>query len=147
MVEGHAEGDARTSIVAGHRKAFEAELPHHVDHILAHGTERVGGMVLAAVRLGAVAVAAKIGRDDREALRKLRCDTVPTDVGQRIAVDQEERRAGAAYRGMIDAPSVSIRWTRKPGIKASVALDTLSVVDIACSSDQSHGSRSVNCQQ
>src|SRR3546814_9462638 len=66
--------------------------------VLAHRPERIAGMVLAAVGLGAVAVAAKIGRDDGEAPGERRGDLVPADMRQRIAVEEEERRSVAADR-------------------------------------------------
>ena len=66
MIHRHAEADPGAAVVAGDGEALEAERRITSTLSVAHGAERVGGMVLAAVGLGAVAVAAQVGRDDRE---------------------------------------------------------------------------------
>ena len=60
-------------------------------------------MVGVARRLRAVAVAAQVGGDDREALGEPRRDLVPHDVGLRVAVQEQQRRAGAARQTAISA--------------------------------------------
>ena len=45
-------------------------------------------MVRLICRLGAVAIAAKVGRHDRLGLREIRRDEPPTDVRQRRAMEQ-----------------------------------------------------------
>ena len=61
------------------------------------------------VRPDAVAVAAQIGADDVKMLGQTRRDLVPRDMGQRVAVQQQQRRAVAAMAQMnARAPEVSI---------------------------------------
>ncbi len=50
-------------------------------------------MVASAGRPGGGAVAAQVHRDDVEVLRELVGDFVPDEVGLRVAVQEEERRA------------------------------------------------------
>ena len=68
MIETHAVRHARAAVVTRHHECLEAELLHHLDLVLRHGAERIVLMVLGARRLGAVAIAAQIGRDHGELL-------------------------------------------------------------------------------
>ena len=52
-------------------------------------------MLIVARRLGAVAVATQVGGDDSVVLSERGRDLVPHDVGLRIAVQQQQRRAVA----------------------------------------------------
>src|SRR5450432_3420782 len=70
---------------------FKAEMAHDVDLILCHGTERVSRVIAAAVRLGTVAVAAQIGKNDRKFLRQPRRHLVPANARKGIAVHQQQR--------------------------------------------------------
>ena len=96
MLDAEAPRDARAAIVADDGKAIVAERVHHVDVVLRHGALRVVRVIVAVRRFAAVAVAAQVRQDDREALRQARRDLVPLDVGLRIAVDHQERRTGPA---------------------------------------------------
>src|SRR3546814_14353464 len=68
--------------------------------VLAHRPERVGGMVAPAGRLGAVAVTAQIRGYHRVALGQRGRHPMPAHVGQRVAVQQQQRRPIAADRGV-----------------------------------------------
>ena len=114
VVERHAVRDAGAAVVAGDEEALEAERAHDLDLVLGHGAERVVGVVAAAARLGAVAVAAQVGRDDREVLGEPRRDLVPHDVGQRVAVQQQQRRPVAAVAQVDGDPLASIRLCSNP---------------------------------
>src|SRR5262245_51409710 len=96
MVERHAERRARAAVVAGDKELLETELAHHVHLVLRHAAERVIGVVRLAARLGAVAVAPQVRGDDGEAAGEARRDALPGEVGERIAVQEQERRPFAA---------------------------------------------------
>ncbi len=96
MIERQAVRGARAAVMAGDEKLFEAEMRHDVDLVLRHAAERVIAVVVFAARLGAVAVAAQIGRDDRKLLRQPVGIAVPAHVRQRVAVQQKQRRSVSA---------------------------------------------------
>jgi hypothetical protein len=95
MIERHAERRARATVVAGDEELLEAELAHDLDLVLRHAPERVVGVVRPAARLRAVAVAAQIGRHHGEVPREPRRDALPAQVGERVAVQEEQRRSNA----------------------------------------------------
>ena len=110
VVERQAVGDPSTAVVAGHHEPLVAERAHHGEAVLGHralGVDRVLGV---AARRGAGAVAAQVGDDQGELARQLGRHLVPADVGLRVAVQQEQRRARAAgaqedrAAGGVDAP-------------------------------------------
>src|ERR1043166_6824791 len=92
-----ARRGARAAIVTGDEEFVVAELAHDLDLIERHGAEGIIDVVLAAV-LGtdAVAVAAQIRRDHVEALGEPVGHLVPGRMGERVAVQQEQRRCAAA---------------------------------------------------
>ena len=92
MVERHPEPDARAAVVSRHAEALETEVVHHLDVVIRHGPEGIAGMVGSAVGFRGIAVAAQVGCDDREGFGQARCDLVPADMGQRVAVEEQERR-------------------------------------------------------
>ena len=96
MIERQAMRGARAAVVAGDEKLFESEMRHDVDLVLRHAAERVIAVVVFAARLGTVAVAAQIGRDDGKLLRQPVRVAVPAHVRQRVAVQEEQRRSAAA---------------------------------------------------
>jgi hypothetical protein len=96
LIERHAKGGACAAVVAGDEEFIEAERPHHVDLILRHAPERVVRMIRLAARLRAVAVAPQIGRNDGEIARQARRNALPGEMGERVAVKQQERRTFAA---------------------------------------------------
>ncbi len=91
VVQGHPVHDPAAAIVPGHREAREAEGRHRGDDVRRHGALGVGGVVLPARRLGALAVAAQVGRHHREAPGQGGGDAVPA--GRASA---GSRAAGAA---------------------------------------------------
>ncbi len=111
-IERHAEADTGAAIVAGDGELVEAERVHHLERVLADCTERIAGMVLAAIGFRAVAIAAHVDRNDREIARERRRDLVPADERQRIAVDQEKWRPVTSDRDVdlgtarLDAPTL-----------------------------------------
>jgi hypothetical protein len=64
-------------------------------------------VIVSAGRLRAVSVAAQVGGDDGEALGEPRRDLVPHEVRLRVAVKEQQRRAGAA------ADEVDLRLARR----------------------------------
>ena len=99
VVEAHAMQDTRAAIMARRIKLVEAERRHHLDLILRHRAERIAGMILAAGRLFGIAVAAQVGAHDGEIARQRRRNLVPRQMIERIAVHQQQRRAGATDHG------------------------------------------------
>ena len=69
---------------------------HDGQAILGHGALGVGLVLGIARRRGAGAVAAQVGEHQRDVARKLGRDLVPAHVGLRVAVQQQQRRTGAA---------------------------------------------------
>jgi hypothetical protein len=92
LVQRHAEAHAPAPVVAGDHEAVVSQLVHQLEVVLAHGAEAVAGVVRPAVGLGAVAVAAQVRRDQREMPGQVGRHLVPADMGQRVAVQQQERR-------------------------------------------------------
>ena len=90
--------DTRAAIMPGREELVEAERRHHLDVVLRHRAERIVRMIRLARRLLRVAVAAEIRRDHGEFLREARRELVPGEVRERIAVQQQQRRALAAMR-------------------------------------------------
>lgn len=91
---------ARTAIMAGDEEASVAELPHHLDLVLRHGTERVVGAAWFFRRRGTIAIAAQVSGDDMEVLREAWRDSMPGDVAERVAVQQQQWRTVAAMAQM-----------------------------------------------
>ena len=91
---------APAAIVSDDREPVEAEMLHHLDLIEGHRSLRVVGVSLAVRRLAAVAVPAQVGRDHRVALRELRRDDAPRDVGLGCTMQQQQRRPGSADHTM-----------------------------------------------
>ena len=89
-------GRTAAAIVAGDIKAVVAERPHHFDLVLGHGAERVVRAVRLLRRRRTVAVAAQIGRHDMKPLGQARRHLVPRNMGQRVAVQKQQRRPAAA---------------------------------------------------
>jgi len=77
-------------------EAIETKPSHHLDQIERHRALRIGQVPGVGGRLTAGAITAQVGRDDREALGEARRDLVPHHMTQRIAVNEEQRRAVAA---------------------------------------------------
>ena len=77
-------------------------------------------MVRTSVGLRAVAVAAQIGGDDGEFFRKPWRDLVPHHMGERIAVEQEERRTRSAF-AQIDARARRIELRERKAFEHAIA--------------------------
>src|SRR6516165_8924004 len=96
MVEAHPRGGAGAAVMPGDEEFAVAELLHNLDLILGHRPERIVDIVFAAlVGSDAVAIAAQIRRYDMKMLGQARGDLVPRDMGQRVAVQQQQWRAVA----------------------------------------------------
>jgi hypothetical protein len=107
MVEREPVGAAPAAIVAGDGEALEAEVRHDRDVVVGHRALGVRLVVVGGRRLGAVAVAAQIGADDRERVRQPRRDRMPHRVRLRVAVEQQQRRAAAAVTD-VDGPGAGV---------------------------------------
>ena len=90
-------GHARTPVMRAHGVGGMAQLRHQVGHVPRHLRLGVGGVVRRGRGLLAAAHSPrKSGADDREAPRQGRRHVVPHRVGLRVAVQQQQSRAGAA---------------------------------------------------
>ena len=97
MIERQSMRCPRAPVVAGQKEPLVAERRHDLDLILGHDAERVVDMVGATIGgADAVAVTAQVRRDNVESLRQTTGDPVPRGVCERVAVQQQERRALAA---------------------------------------------------
>jgi hypothetical protein len=96
MVEGEAVANPAAAVVPGEPEALEAERRHRPDHVGRARALAVGGVLRVRGRLAAVAVAAEVRADHGVAPGQRRRDAMPHDVGLRVAVQEQERRPGAA---------------------------------------------------
>ena len=99
--------DARAAIMRDDIEAVEAQHGHHRDLIGRHRALRIIRVRGIARQFFAVAITAQVGRDDREAFRKLGHNLVPGQMRLRVAVEQQQRRSRTADRGA-DAHAVRI---------------------------------------
>ena len=109
VVERHPVAGPGAPIVAGHHEALEAELLHDLDLVLGHPAKGIVAVIRQPARLATVAVAAQVGDDDGEVLGQPRGDESPVDVRQRVAVQEEERRAGASDDAVIGDAGIAGR--------------------------------------
>jgi len=94
MIERQSMRRPRTPVVTGQKESVVAERRHDIDLILSHGPERVVDVVGATIgRADAVAVAAEVRRDNVKPFCQAARDLVPRRVRERVAVQQQERRA------------------------------------------------------
>ncbi|VFT07198.1 Uncharacterised protein [Pseudomonas aeruginosa] len=95
MVQRQAIADPRAAIVADHREAFEAELAHRFQLVAGQrGLGIVGALLVQRPRF---AVATQVGEDHAVVLGQARSDAMPGQVGLRIAMQQQQRRAAALH--------------------------------------------------
>jgi hypothetical protein len=73
-----------------------AERAHDLQAVLRHGALAIGHVLGIAGGHGARAIAARVGDHQRAVPRELGRDLVPGDVRHRVAVQQQQRRSGAA---------------------------------------------------
>ena len=95
-VNRQAVRDAGAAVVRHHLEAAVAHERHQFRHVPRHAAFGIRGVVGARGGLEAAAVAAQVRADDGVAPRQGRGGGVPHGVGLRVAVQQQERRAGAA---------------------------------------------------
>jgi hypothetical protein len=96
FIEAEAMAQARAAVVAGEEEALVSEALHHLEHVLGHDAEAVVDEIGAGLGERTVAIAAQVGEHDVVALRKPRRHRVPQHVIIGIAVEHQQRRAGAA---------------------------------------------------
>ena len=89
-------GDPPAPVVPGDRKAPETERRHRLDLVAGGGALAMAFVVLAVGRVAAVAVSAQVARHHGEPLGEPGRHLAPHDAGLRVAVKQQQRRAGAA---------------------------------------------------
>lgn len=123
-IERHAIGDAPAAVVPHDGESGEPEGAHRLDHAGGHAPLGVGAMTVVGSGTGAGAVAGEVRGYDAEAPGKLAGDPVPGEMRLGVAVQQEQRRAGAGSRqgdaaaGGRHVPrresrqQVGIRWAR-----------------------------------
>src|SRR5260370_6529002 len=111
--EAHAGGGAGAAVVHDDEEFAVAELLHDLDLVLRHRPEGIVDIIFAAVfGAYAVAIAPEIGSDHMKMLGKPRRDLMPGDMGQGIAVQQQQGRAVAAVPQM---DSRAARHDLRPG--------------------------------
>lgn len=109
VVHGEAVGDAPAAVVAREAETRVAQRGHRGHEVLRHLALRVRGVPFVRRRLARLPVAAQVRRDHGEAPCQPRRHLVPEGVGLRIAVQQQERRAGAADDGVHrDPPGIDV---------------------------------------
>ena len=96
VIRGQAMRDATAAVVARDREVGKAQRLHDLDLVLRHRALGVMNVGRAAIGLVGIAVAAKIGTYDGEAVRKRRRDLVPHRMRLRVTVKQKQRRPAAA---------------------------------------------------
>ena len=99
-VERQAMRDAGAAVVGADVEALVAERGHQRDRIGGHRRACCARRAWHRPQAGRIAVAAQVHRDDAEALGERRRDPVPHRRGLRMAVQQQQRRAGAAAARM-----------------------------------------------
>ena len=107
VVTRQAVRHAATPVMSGNHEAVMAEPAHQSGHIGCHGAFGVGGVGGIACRMAAVAIAAKVGRNNGISFGKRRGDLVPHHVCLRKAVEQQQRRA-VACNAVADAGLVTV---------------------------------------
>jgi len=88
MIEAHAMQHACAAIVTGGIETLMAKRRHDLDLVRRHCAKRIIRMIGAAGRFLGIAVAAQIGRHHREFFRQARCEFVPRQMTERIAVHE-----------------------------------------------------------
>src|SRR6185369_17351030 len=96
MIQRQAIGDAPAAVMPRDGEALEAEMAHEGDLVPRHGPFGIWLVVRRRRRLAAAAIAAQIRRDHGEIPRQPRRDLVPHDMGLGMAMEQQQRRPGAA---------------------------------------------------
>jgi hypothetical protein len=93
-VKRHPVGHPGAPVMADDRELLEAEVAHHQRLVARHRPLGVALVRRAAGRLAAVTVAAQIGQDDRVVQGENGRDVMPHHVGLRVAVQEQDGRAG-----------------------------------------------------
>ena len=96
MVEREPKRYAGTAVMACYREPLVPEMAHHLQLVSGHGAFGVPAVIITADWLVAVAVAAQVRTDDGVSLGEIGCHAMPHHVGLGIAMQQKQRRAGAA---------------------------------------------------
>ena len=110
VVERHPPRHPPAAVVARHAEAVEAERGHRRDHVRGHRPLAVAGVVVAAGRLAAVAVAAQVGADHGEALARAPAPpgaSTPVSGGSRAAAAAAGRRRRSRRRWSTSPTSIS----------------------------------------
>ncbi|GAA2425099.1 hypothetical protein GCM10010255_78590 [Streptomyces coeruleofuscus] len=107
MIEGEAQRDIASAIVAGKREPAMAEGTHHLHHVAGDGPLGVSRVICGRCRSYGAPVPAKIGTDDGETpLDEKRGDAMPGGRGAGVAMQQHYRRPFPAMankdRSLID---------------------------------------------
>jgi len=95
MFERHPVGDTGPAIMASQTKAVEPLNFHHPHHVKGHHALRIGCVIRSRGRLAARSISSKIGTNDGEFLREVRCNAMPHQVRLRKAVQEQQRPAAS----------------------------------------------------
>ncbi len=85
---------ARATVVAGEEETRVTEALHDLDHVLGHDAEAIVDEVRPGFGQRAVAIAAQVGKNHVIALCQPCSNGVPKHVVVRIAMEEQQRRAG-----------------------------------------------------
>ena len=96
VIKRHAYRCASAAIMPCDTKCIKAQMLHYIHLVLRHSTEGVVHVIGRTARLVAVAIAAQIRAHHSEMFCKARRNQVPMHMRQRIAMQQQNRRAIAA---------------------------------------------------
>jgi hypothetical protein len=100
VVEGQTVADQRPVVMADDGEPVVAQRGHQLAHVGGHDPLGVALVARVAGRLVTVAVAAQVGADHGEPLGQRWRNRVPGDMGLRVAVQQDHRRAVAGHGGL-----------------------------------------------
>ena len=96
MVQRHAVSDARPAVMAHHGEPVVPEALHQGNEVLCHGALGIGLVLGVIFGAGGIAITPQVRHHAGEALHQRGRNLVPHGMRLRKAMDQQQRRAGAA---------------------------------------------------
>jgi hypothetical protein len=117
MIEAEAMGDAGATVVSCDEESLMSEMPHGLHLILGHRAKRVVNVARASIRLTGIAIASQVRDHDGVVEGESRADLVPGDMGLRVTVQQQERRAVSFSEDANGSPAGLYVLGREPGKK------------------------------
>jgi hypothetical protein len=97
MVHCQPMADSRSAVVRNYVEVLKAKRVHQLHLVARHFPFAVGNVIVAALRLTAIAIAAQVSRYDGETFSQLIGNFVPDDMSLWVAVKQQQGRPGTAF--------------------------------------------------